>query len=80
MFIINYAFTCKTSAYSFSTGMHGHLTLDNVVVRRRLDGVFALSLSVYRLMLIILLFSYWRQKKALEQEQLVDDLLSDKES
>ncbi|MBD0284764.1 MAG: hypothetical protein ICV84_19785 [Flavisolibacter sp.] len=54
-------------------------TLDYVVVRRRWDGVVLLTLSVYVLMLIIFIYSYWKQKRAIEREQLLDELLSDEE-
>ncbi|MBD0278771.1 MAG: hypothetical protein ICV81_12525 [Flavisolibacter sp.] len=54
-------------------------TLDYVVVRRRWDGVVLLTLSVYVLMLIIFIYSYWKQKRTIEREQLLDELLSDEE-
>ncbi|MDQ3843128.1 MAG: hypothetical protein M3342_03820 [Bacteroidota bacterium] len=54
-------------------------TLDNVVVARRWNGVVMLSLSVYLLMVIIFINSYWKQKRAIEREQLLDELLSDEE-
>ncbi len=53
--------------------------LDHIVVAKRFDAMVKLGLAAYIIMLFILLISYRKQKRALEQERLVDELLSDEE-
>ncbi len=52
-------------------------SMEHIIIRERWEAMVVLGLTFYVLMLLISVLIYRKQKRAIEKERLLDELLSD---